>query len=443
MIKMKKIASKNIWVLVITFLSSVMNAQITEDDYLVANDYTLGEGWTFSGSSGYKMKISGLIQPSIDVEYNEDSIADPNSTRARLRRLRLRINGEYEPARIQYRIQVDLGGVPEVDNSQSTRLLHAYLTYRFNKRHKIIIGQKVNPVNSREMTMNSGTMQLVDRSKLTSAFNTIFEFGLFSESTIRLNSRSYLRALTSITSGDGDVPMGNDIGGLKYGLRLDYLPNGLFTRYGQYRQVDLVRERTPKLVFGARGSFNEGISSRRGRAQGSILYLDQDFKTSLPNYWQLGADFLFKFRGVSILGEYVYADASVPADISYRVRNDGSTSSSFLIDGIQNIDSYVKNRMMVGHGYNIQGGYILKNGVSFDARYCYLQAPEYSFLHNGTFYSRPEAITLGLSKYFVRWYGFKMQSSITRFSVDGATSPIGEVLTRPEWFIQFITSILI
>ena len=114
-----------------------------------------------------------------------------------------------------------------------------------------------------------------------------------------------------------------------------------------------------------------------------------------------------------------------------------------MIDGIQNVDSYVKNRMMVGHGYNIQGGYILKNGISFDARYCYLQAPEYSFLHNGTFYSRPEAITLGLSKYFVRWYGFKMQSSITRFSVDGATSPIGEVLTRPEWFIQFITSILI
>ena len=37
-----------------------MNAQITEDDYLVANDYTLGEGWTFSGSSGYKMKISPI-----------------------------------------------------------------------------------------------------------------------------------------------------------------------------------------------------------------------------------------------------------------------------------------------------------------------------------------------------------------------------------------------
>ena len=73
------------------------------------------------------------------------------------------------------------------------------------------------------MTMNSGTLQLVDRSRLTSAFNTIFEYGLFSESTFRLSSRNYIRALTSVTSGDGDVPMQNDFGGLKYGFRIDYL----------------------------------------------------------------------------------------------------------------------------------------------------------------------------------------------------------------------------
>ena len=425
------------------FFSSTLKAQITEDDYLVANDYSFGEGWTFSGSSGYKMKISGLIQPSMDIKYFQDSILEPTTSRQRLRRLRLRINGEYEPAKIQYRIQVDLGGVPEIDNSQSTRLLHAYLTYKINRRHKLIIGQKVNPVNSREMTMNSGTLQLVDRSRLTSAFNTIFEYGLFSESTFRLSSRNYIRALTSVTSGDGDVPMQNDFGGLKYGFRIDYLPNGLFTRYGQFRQSDLVRERIPKLVFGIRGSFNQGISSRRGRAQGDIIYLDKDFLPSLPNYWQMGADFLFKFQGLSVLGEFVSSDASVPENINYRLRNDGSMSSSFLIDGNQNIESYVKNRMMIGSGYNLQAGYLLKNGISLDLRYCYLQAPEYSFLNNPTFYSRPEAISIGLSKYFSRWYGFKMQTSVTRFSVDGANSMNGEPLTKSEWLVQFITSVLI
>ena len=118
-------------------------------------------------------------------------------------------------------------------------------------------------------------------------------------------------------------------------------------------------------------------------------------------------------------------------------------SSSFLLDGNQNIESYVKNRMMIGNGYNLQAGYVLKNGISLDLRYCYLQAPEYSFLNNPTFYSRPEAISIGLSKYFSRWYGFKMQSSVTRFSVDGANSMNGEPLTKPEWLVQFITSVLI
>ena len=91
-----------VWMTV--FLSAGLKAQITEDDYLVANDYSFGEGWTFSGSSGYKMKISGLIQPSMDIKYFQDSILEPATSRQRLRRLRLRINGEYEPAKIQYRI---------------------------------------------------------------------------------------------------------------------------------------------------------------------------------------------------------------------------------------------------------------------------------------------------------------------------------------------------
>ena len=155
-----------------------------------------------------------------------------------------------------------------------------------------------------------------------------------------------------LTNGDGANVFSGDKGGLKVGGRLDFLPFGLFTNFGQFRQADVVRERTPKLVIGAHFSQNNGMSSRRGRESGAILYLDENDNESLPDYTKYGADFLFKYKGFSALGEYIKSKASVPEDITQRVRNDGSTSSSFTVNGMQDVDSYVKGRMMLGEAYN-------------------------------------------------------------------------------------------
>ena len=97
---------------------------------------------------------------------------------------------------------------------------------------------------------------------------------------------------------------------------------------------------------------------------------------------QVGRDFLLKYRGFSLLGEYINASARVPGGITQRVRVDGTTSTVFTVNGIQDVDNYVKGRMMVGEGYNLQGGYVFKNLFSIDGRVSFLKPETNSFLNS-------------------------------------------------------------
>ncbi|MDG1252052.1 MAG: porin [Schleiferiaceae bacterium] len=428
--------------LLIACTGTSLQAQLDEDEWGLTNSYDFGEGWIIKGNN-VATEITGMFQPQFEWKHYGDKIEFQDVFRSRIRRFRLRFNGQYEPARLFYRVQYDFGGVPEIDNGELIRISQAYIGTRIGRRARIIIGQRASPANNRELFMNSGTLQLVERSRVTSAFASLAEFGVFFENTWRLSSTNYIRGYTSITTGDGAFPIKPDFGGFKYSARLDYLPFGLFTRYGQFRQVDMVRELTPKLIIGAFLSQNQGVSSRRGRTQGSILYLDSAFNTLLPNYSQMGIDFMFKYRGFSMIGEWVRGGASVPDGILYRVRTDGSISTDFLVNDLQNMPDYVKSRMMLGNGYNLQAGFLTKKGISFDGRYSHLVADPFSFLTNGTFYNRPSFYTLGMSKYMTRWYGMKIQGSVTMNTVaPGANSPGNDLLTKPEWTYRLITSFL-
>ena len=203
-----------------------------------------------------------------------------------------------------------------------------------------------------------------------------------------------------------------------------------------------MREQAPKLVLGVHFSHNSGMSSRRGRASGAIIYLDENDQESLPDYTKYGIDFLFKYKGFSALGEYIKSTAVVPDDITQRVRYDGSISESFLVDGLQNVDGYVKGRMMLGQAYNIQMGYLFKSGYSVDTRYTHLKADENSFLNNATFYNRPNYYTIGVGKLLAKNYGAKIQASITY--VDGSlgiNNTQGSPIQGNEWLTRIITTI--
>ena len=405
--------------------------------------YVLGEGLTFNGSKGYSLKIGGFVQPFIESKfYSNDSTKDVYN-RFRMRRLRLRLSGDIPEYKMDYRFQIDLSGISEVgDATASNFLMDAWIAYNPNKQIQLKFGQSASLTDNRELTMGSHTLQLPERSRLTSSFSTIREFGLFASGNYRTGGGTYLRPFLAITNGDGINVFGKDHGGLKVGGRIDFLPFGLFTNFGQYRQADLVRELTPKLIMGVNYSVNSDMSSRRGRESGTILYLDNNLNESLPDFTKYGFDFLFKYKGFSMLGEFVKTTATVPSDIIYRVRVDGSIATTFNVNGVQDMPNYVKGRMMLGEGYNIQAGYVYKKKYSIDARYTHLEADQNSFLNNGTFYNRPNYYTLGLSRYFTRNYGFKVQASITYGDLGpGSLDVIGLPREGTEWTGRIITSI--
>ncbi|MDP2187225.1 MAG: hypothetical protein Q8J69_00950 [Sphingobacteriaceae bacterium] len=400
--------------LLLLFVTILLSqTQIWAQENPKIDSYTLGTGIRFTAPNGNQLRLTGYLQPFAETktllgDENEDA-----ATRFRMRRLRMRLEGNSANDRFSYRFQADLSGTGEELDGNSNYLLDAFVTYSITSRIKASFGQRATFTDNRELFMNSNSLQLVERSRLTSAFATIREFGLFLEGNFRMGGGHYLKPYFVLTNGDGPNVFTRDRGGVKIGGRIDYLPFGLFTNLGQFNQADIMRELTPKLVIGANFSHNQGMSSRRGRESGAILYLDNNNQELLPDYRKFGIDFLFKFRGFSMLGEFVKSGATIPEGITQRVRNDGSTTTSFDVNGVEDMPNYVRGRMMLGEAYNIQLGYLFKNGISIDGRYTYLNADQHSFLNNGTFYNRPNYYTLGLSKYLRRNYGAKIQGDVT------------------------------
>ena len=390
---------------------------------LSLESYNFGEGLRFNDESGYSIRLTGYAQPMIDLKNYTDVEENSSLSRYRVRRLRLRVDGKSKNQKFGYRFQAALRGTADTGDDTGDYLLDAYVSYAVTNRISILFGQRATYTDNRELFMNSNSLQLVERSRLTSAFASIREFGLFISGRLRAGKGSYLRPYFVLTNGDGINVFDKDRGGLKIGGRLDFLPFGLFTTLGQFRQIDVMREQAPKLVLGVHFSHNSGMSSRRGRASGAIIYLDENDQESLPDYTKYGIDFLFKYKGFSALGEYIKSTAVVPDDITQRIRNNGTVSSDFngILPGngdLNDMINYVKGRMMLGQAYNIQMGYLFKSGYSVDTRYTHLKADENSFLNNATFYNRPNYYTIGVGKLLAKNYGAKIQASITY--VDGS-----------------------
>jgi hypothetical protein len=425
---------KTILTLVFTLLIVVEYSNAQE---IKLSKYKFGEGLNFSGiDKNYKMEISGYIQPYLESKKYLDNNDATFYNRFRMRRARFRLQGSAAQEKLTYRIQVDLtGGNDGADTPTGGLITDAWVSYDITKRISLTFGQKAPGSDNRELTMASTTLQLADRSPLTGAFASIREFGFFAESTHKVSRYSYIKSEIAVTNGDGANVIGKDHGGLKYGGRIDYLPFGLFSSSGQYRQADLVRELTPKFVIGGNCSYNVGISDRRGSEGGRYIYLDANNKELLPDFAKYGVDFLFKYRGFSMLGEYVNASARVSSQISKYITSKGLIDTSVLTTD-------VKNRMMVGEGYNIQGGYVFKNNISIDGRFAYLKPEAYSFLNNPTFNNRSHYYTLGITKYLARNYGAKIQLDCTYINAKPGSNNVNELpVNGDEILTRLITTI--
>ena len=395
---------------------------ITLGQSLLLGDYIPGNGITLaSDDDNYKVVLRGYAQSLFEsrrVRYDSLGLFDNSIyNRFRARRVRLRISGKQSNPGFSYRLQLNLAE-SEVENDELSNVLwDAWVGYNINKYYRVSFGQKSSPTDNIEVLMASNTLQLPERSRLTGAFSNIREIGLFLDGRNNIKgSKWVIKPSINITTGDGYGFKFNskDFGGLKYGARVNFLPFGLFRNFGQFRQGDLVRELNPKLLIGFSASYNDGITSRRGRRNGDFIYYTlngTDTSYQLPDFLKFGADILFKYRGFSLIGEFVQTKAFIPDGITHR--NDRYNNPNNLTTNFRTYSpaDYVRTQMMLGSGLNLQAGYIFKSLFSIDGRFTSLRPDELSFLNNSLFYNRNKYYEIGVSKYFTKNYTFKVQAS--------------------------------
>lgn len=378
---------------------------------VIFHKYKLGDGFRLSTQGGSRFVISGMVQSTAETRRFED--VDESYNRFRLRRARVRFDGSSFNDKLRFRIGLDLVKGSESDGENGSMLMDTYISYRpWGDKLVVTLGQQSTPTDNYEMQVSSNTLQFVERSKVSSVFGTIRELGVVVDGSFKVSSMGILRTSLAITDGDGPVG-GTRYGGLKYGGRVNYMPFGTFRSMGISHEGDMAYELVPKLCLGVAYSYTDGTSDRRGgRSSGDILYMDDNDKIVLPDYGKLVADLVFKYRGFSLVGEFAKSWAYIPSSITKRVRNDGSTSSTFEVNGVQDVDAYIRNRMMLGEGFNVQAGYMLRSLWSFDIRYTHLNPDQYSYMNNDLYYNREHFYDFSVSKYLTRNYAAKIQLTI-------------------------------
>ena len=301
--------------------------------------------------SGYLFGFAGLAQPGVNL-----SRLDADTTLA-LGTYTRRAYLTFKASDLERGIDV----LVRANYIASNPLLDAYINYAVNDWLSIRTGQFQNPSNNREMQFYEGHLAMPDRSLVSRTFvETGREFGLSLTGSFGSAESFMVEPSLAVTSGDGINSFGSlsndpDKGGVKFGGRLDVYPFGQFDATSA---SDFERNETPKAVIGWATNYNIGASGPVGESHGEWLIFDENGQEQLPHYLKNHIDLLAKWKGASLLAEYTNAAA-------YQL--DGAYTSASL--GTLLMPTEISQYLMLGNAFNIQGGYLLKNGLQLDVRF--------------------------------------------------------------------------
>jgi len=377
-----------------------------------SKEFQLGDGLRFNVNDGeYKFNINGFIQGALKHEKMDGSDA---TNYMNTKNTYLSISGSMYKEKVSFLLQNNF--------SNATPLLDAWIAYTPISTLKISFGQKQTFTNNREMTFYEDKLQFVDRGIFSSEFsNSGREFGVFFESQLGKNT-FVIKPKFAVTSGDGINSFGAnstdvDKGGLKYGGRIDILPLGNFKAGNDGYIADLLHEDKIKILVGAAFSYNKGASNKVGEGHGDFVFYDNNLKEKLPDFRKSYCDILIKYKGFSFLGEYVNSSA---LSLEGSFINPTATAPLFMTE--------ISNYLVLGNGYNIQGGYVTKSGISLDFKYEKLTK---EFNNNYSLLSNQDAFTIGLTKY-IKGNNLKIQSSVSSTNLDQFNATLNNIEKRQK-----------
>lgn len=286
---------------------------------------------------------------------------------ARIRRLRMRMDGFIYTRRISYSFQLAFTrGDQDFDDTGVPNIVRdAVMFYNFSDDFYVSFGQHKLPGN-RQRVNSSGSLQFAERSLVNAAFNIDRDFAVMLHLNKKIGDMP-IHGKAAVSTGEGRVVNTTD-NGLAYTGRLEFLPLGDFTNDGDYSEGDLEAEETPKLSVGGGYSYNDNTTRVNGQT-GKFVQRPFTLKTAY-------VDALFKYLGWAYAVEYMQRDTDNPMNVTDD-------------DDAQTVYTYK------GWGVNQQLSYLLNDGYEIATRYTYMKP------HNdiSAFEKQTEVIELGLTKY--------------------------------------------
>ena len=337
-------------------------------------DFALGTGLAFSFDDGqHLVRVGGFIQPAwaLQLEDGEDPAQILSA-----RRTHFLLEGHFFAESVTFFFQTDF--------SRREPLLDAWIGYNPTSWLSLSIGQRQALTNNREMLHMESQLTFTRRSLLSRTFSLSGrELGLFVQTEARIGSL-VMKPQLSVTSGDGRNSFGADsrdvdIGGFKWGARLDVLPFGNFAAANEGTIVDFAHEKTFKIQLGGAFSYNDGASQRNGAGHGEFFLFNEAGDEQLPDYVLIYADIVAKFRGFSLLAEFVNASAT---SLQGTFTDESAVNALFR--------TQISEFLVLGNGINVQLGYYFPFGLGADVRYSRLleefDTNDNSILQNATAY---------------------------------------------------------
>jgi len=321
---------------------------------------------------GFKNELNGLDDGKFD---------------ARIRRLRMRMDGYIYTKKISYSVQLaftrsdqdfDDTGIPNI-------VRDAVMFYNFTDDFYISFGQNKLPGN-RQRVNSSGQLQFADRSLVNENFTLDRDFGISLNLSKKIGDMPF-NAKAAVSTGEGRAASSTDPG-LAYTGRIEFLPLGSFTNGNDYQEGDLEREETPKLSIGGGYSYNDRTKREAGQL-GKFVQNPFTFKIAF-------ADAIFKYRGFAYQAEYMRRDIDNPFNMTDE-------------DDPQETYAYK------GWGVNQQVSYLLNHGYEIAGRYTFVEPHK----DIQAFEKQTEIMELGLNKY-LKAHRLKFQLNGTYTFKDGA-----------------------
>ena len=397
---------------------------ITEEDYrditkVKPIDYKLGKGFTFTTSDEkFQLTLGGRMQFRYTFTDYDDNTAKSDNSLWDAKRIRLIAQGYAYSKDLTYKLEFD----PRAYASDTKKgLVDANINYKFLDEVQIKLGQYKTPFARQELT-SDGALQFVDRSIVVDAFKHSYDIGAMLNGKIADGLAYYY---TGVFGGAGQTT-GRTTNDNAFFARVAVNPLGDMP----YDEPDFDKTEKPLLSIGANYFFNTIKNTYTPASAGPpAVSASASLESSVPNYasssgwlgkaqsgsspWfgntgkldidSFGTDLAFKWMGLSLQGEYMFAQA----------------------------ENQKGGKLLRAQGYYAQIGYmILPKTLEVAFRYSYLD-PNRDKLND----LKTEQV--GAVSWYLNKHNLKLQADIGNIHTQTSTRPTDDMQYRVQAQIIF------